>query len=90
MAGRWRPRLSEHARTRALQMGLKTKEVKRAFRDHEADYPSDTYPGCRIRVAGRLALPYDPATGVVITVLWRGLESRAEGELKPDWLPSPD
>ena len=66
--------LSHHARMRCKQMGIRTKEVKHAGSDPEAmDYPAPVmYGHCRVLVSGRLALPYDPLDGTVITVLWKG------------------
>lgn len=69
-------RLSQHARDRCKEMGVSTKEVKRALRDPDRlDYPA---PGTAIRmcVFGRLAIPYDSYTGEVLTVLWNGKDSR--------------
>jgi hypothetical protein len=66
------PSLTPHARNRAAQMGVPTKQVKRAIQ-----FPDCTYPardGRTISVAGALAVVH--AHGVVITVLWNAKEDR--------------
>lgn len=66
------PSLTPHARTRAAQMGIPTKLVKRAIQ-----YPDCVYPaggGRTMSVAGALAVVH--LHGVVITVLWNGKEGR--------------
>lgn len=69
--------LSKHARYRAKQMKVPTKEVKRILQaDDLTIYPSNVAPHLRVAVAGRLAIPYDPATNEAITVLWRGEDRR--------------
>jgi hypothetical protein len=68
--------MTVHARLRAAEMGVSTKLVKQAVREAELDYPSTEYPGCRVAVKGMLAVPYDPSTGEVITVLWHGATKR--------------
>lgn len=71
--------LSCHARQRCIEMGIPTKRVKRAFRDRCGhDYPSLTYPGQRVLVIDELAIPYDPSTMTVITVMWNGYFVRPE------------
>jgi len=65
---------SEHAQERARQMGVGFDEIADVMNDPELDYPSIAYPGGRTRVGGRLALGYSGRT--VMTVLWRGKESR--------------
>lgn len=63
-------KLSDHARQRAAEMGVSTKRIKQLFRNPHLDYPSTNHPNCRVAVHGDLAIPYDPRTGIVITVLW--------------------
>lgn len=73
------PKLTFHARKRAMSMKVRTKEVKRTLADPELNYDSKHY-GCKVAVAGRLAVPYklsiDGVTRIAITVLWRGQEGR--------------
>ncbi len=69
--------LSKHARFRAAQMGIPTKEVKRILQaDDLTIYPSNLAPHLRVAVAGRLAVPYDPSNNEALTVLWRGEDRR--------------
>jgi hypothetical protein len=70
--------LTWHARTRMSEMQLNDDEVLDALRNPELTYPSSSRfrNGADIAVRGRLAIVFDPATGAVVTVLWRGLESR--------------
>jgi len=83
-SARLRPVLTDHARERCAEMGIPTKQVKRAVTAPEADYPArQGSPGMRTAVRGRLAVGYrvgqEEGVAVVTTVLWNGLESRAEG-----------
>lgn len=64
------PALTHHARSRAAQMGIPTKHVKRAIQHPDCVYPARD--GTTISVAGALAVVH--AHGVVITVLWNGKE----------------
>ena len=71
------PRLSEHARQRCREMGLRTKAVKAVVAHPEIDSPAPE--GGRLLVGGVLAVIYDPDANEVITVLWAQGESRAGG-----------
>jgi hypothetical protein len=51
-------RLSEHARQRCREMGLRTKAVKAVVADAEIDVPAPD--GGRLLVGGVLAVIYDP------------------------------
>ena len=73
-------RLSEHARQRCREMGLRTKAVKAVVADPEIDTPASD--GGRLLVGGVLAVIYDPDTNEVITVLWAQGESRAGGPVR--------
>jgi hypothetical protein len=78
-AGPVTPRLTCHARQRCTEMGLKTKDVKRAFRHGLIDYPGppEHGRGLRMRLSsdGSLAIAYAPSTRpVILTVLWHGIE----------------
>lgn len=70
------PRLTDHARQRCREMGLGTKEVKRAFRLPALDYPGPERHGHNrllVGLDGRLAIAYRPGDPpVVMTVLWNG------------------
>lgn len=71
------PRLSDHARARCAEMGVPTKQVKRALRDGVGlEYRgSPRYPGGRrVVVVGALAIVVED--DVVVTVLWHGEEGR--------------
>lgn len=75
------PTFTDHARERLVEMGLTTKDVKRAFRLKVIDYPSlkKQHRGCRVFVSGDLAIPYKIGTDgrpVVLTVLWNSKEGR--------------
>lgn len=72
--------LTHHARARAAEMDIRTKEIKRSLREPELVYRSRTY-GCMVAVAGLLAIPYTEGTDgtvVAITVLWRGADTRSQ------------
>ena len=73
-------RLSEHARQRCREMGLRTKAVKAVVADPEIDTPAPN--GGRLLVAGVLGVIYDDDTNEVITVLWAQGESRADGPVR--------
>ena len=73
-------RLSEHARQRCREMGLRTKAVKAVAADPEIDTPAPD--GGRLLVGGVLAVIYDPDANEVITVLWAQGESRAGGPVR--------
>ena len=73
-------RLSEHARQRCREMGLRTKAVKAVVADPEMDTPAPN--GGRLLVAGALAVIYDADANEVITVLWAQGESRAGGPVR--------
>jgi len=79
-------RLTDHARERAAEMRVPTKEVKRALREPEMTFDNKrAFPDAsRIAIRGRLAVPYNiDAMGVLvaITVLWSNGNSRHEGAL---------
>lgn len=69
--------LSHHARERCAEMGLSTKQVKRALEHVEMTYPSTDYDGnpVKVSVADGLAIVHNDE-GTVITVLWHGREGR--------------
>jgi hypothetical protein len=73
-------RLSQHARQRCREMGLRTKAVKAVVAEPEMDTP--THNGGRLLVGGALAVIYDPDTNEVITVLRAQGESRAGGPVR--------
>ncbi len=73
-------RLSEHARQRCREMGLRTKAVKAVVADPEMDTPAPN--GGRLLVAGTLAVIYDADANEVITVLWAQGESRSGGPVR--------
>lgn len=73
-------RLSEHARQRCREMGLRTKSVKAVVADPEMDTPARD--GARLLVGGALAVIYDADANEVITVLWAQGESRAGGPVR--------
>lgn len=52
------------------EMGLQALEVYDVLTSAQSDYPAASYPGCRVATRDRLAVPYDPTTRTVITVLW--------------------
>jgi hypothetical protein len=66
------PALSPHARTRAAQMGIPTKHVKRVIQFPDCVYPAGG--GRTISVGGALAVVH--VHGVVVTVLWNGKGGR--------------
>jgi hypothetical protein len=70
-------RLTEHARQRAAEMSLRTKQVKLTLREPEVVYIGRT-PGCEVALRDNLAVPFRVERGVRIgiTVLWRGQEER--------------
>jgi hypothetical protein len=71
--------VSPHARERMHEMAVKERELRNALEVAELDYacdPTGRYPGYRVRVGGRLAVPYDPSNHRVVTVLWRGQAER--------------
>lgn len=71
------PVFTDHARQRCAEMGLTTKQVKRAFRAATTDYPGPAVHGPnRVRVAHGLAIAYSLDRGhpVILTVLWDGIE----------------
>jgi hypothetical protein len=75
VAERWR--LTDHAKTRMAEMGVKRQEVLEAIYQAETHYPgSPRRPqGRRLALKGRLAVVYEPFPSKrVITVLWRGIE----------------
>lgn len=64
-------RLSDHAKQRIREMQVDVLDVVHAVDMPETDYPAPKkYPDCRIATRGELAVPYDPKTGRIITVLW--------------------
>lgn len=65
------PRLTNHARLRCLQMGVRTKRVKRIVREPHVDYPSYGNRIC-YRDDDELAVVYTPtgSGALVITVLY--------------------
>jgi hypothetical protein len=67
--------VTAHARERMHEMGVRERELRAALETCEVDYP-DVYVGCRIRLGGRLAVAYNPTPNKIITVLWRGKETR--------------
>lgn len=69
--------LSIHAHTRCSEMAVPIDEVESVMRSPEISYPSPAkYGESRlISVGGRLAVVHS-ADGAVITVLWRGRDSR--------------
>ena len=73
-------RLSEHARQRCREMGLRTNTVKAVVADPEMDTPAPN--GGRLLVGGALAVVYVPDTNEVVTVLWAQGESRAGGPVR--------
>ena len=56
------------------EMGLQWEEVEAALKEPEFTYPSEITR--RMAVRGRLAVAYDPADRVVVTVLWNGRSGR--------------
>lgn len=62
--------LTEHARARAVEMGVTAQEIRGCLSPSAVQSRSRTYPGCMNRWHGRLALATDPATRTVITLLW--------------------
>lgn len=71
------PRFTDHARQRCVEMGLTTKQVKRAFRTASVDYPGPAVHGPnRIKVGDGIAIAYDTVDGIptVLTVLWGGVD----------------
>lgn len=73
-------RLSEHARQRCREVGLRTKAVKAVVAAPEMDMPAPN--GGRLLVGGALAVVYDADTNEVITVLWAQGESRGGGPVR--------
>ena len=73
-------RLSQHARQRCQEMGLRTKAVKAAVAAPELDTPA--FGGLRMLTAGVLAVVYDRRANEVVTVLWAQGESRAGGPVR--------
>ena len=68
-----------HAEERRLEMGLGTKEIKKAINDPEVIYPGSgpgKPPGRVIHVRGRIAVVLSEATYEVVTILWHSKESR--------------
>lgn len=64
-------RLSDHAKQRVREMQVDVLDVVHAVDMPETDYPAPKkYGGCRVATRGELAVPYDPRTGRIITVLW--------------------
>lgn len=74
------PFLSKHARQRCTEMGVEVDEVLAAVERWELRYPSppEYGPDRMVSVAGRLAVVHTSTLDVVITVLWRGREGRAQ------------
>ena len=74
-------RLTEHARRRAKTMRVTDAEIDAVFAaEDRIDYPSNQEDDCRVAISGRLAIPYNPTEGVIITILWRGMDDRFPGE----------
>lgn len=67
--------ISRHAERRMSEMGLEWEEVEAALEEPELTYPSEFTR--RMAVRGRLAVAYDPADHVVVTVLWHRRNGRA-------------
>lgn len=67
---------TEHAEQRRLEMGVGTKEIKRALNEPEVTYPSGAGhpPGRMVHLHGRICVIVDNASGEVVTILWRGIE----------------
>lgn len=65
---------SRHAVERALDMALDADELRLALIHPEytrhAPLTKPEYEGCRIHIRGRLSVVVDPASRVVITVIW--------------------
>lgn len=62
---------TDHALERMAEMETAPAEVFAALDDPVTSYPSPRrYPGCRVAVRDRVAVPFDPRTRTVITVLW--------------------
>lgn len=60
-------------------MGVSTKAVKRAVQHPDTISPGKTGTQCEVRVSGQLAVVYDPAENIVVTVLWAGQVGREMG-----------
>lgn len=71
--------LSRHALDRATQMGLDRARVVEALHEPDVEWPS--HQGRRIAVRESLAVVFEPASHVVITVLWH---TEAEWSRDPD------
>jgi hypothetical protein len=69
------PRLTDHARARAAEMGVRTKEVKLCMREPELLYESGPRYCGVVACRGRIAVPFvvrADGTAVALTVLWHG------------------
>lgn len=79
-----RVRLTDHARERAAQMGVRTRRVKDTLMMADIVYengPTSKYPGTWVAQLADLAVPFFETTDpdgepvrVAVTVLWRGTE----------------
>lgn len=66
--------LTDHAIARALDMGVDGDEIARAVLN-----PQDIHNGkngAEIRVAGRVAVVFNPAVSLVVTVMWHYASTR--------------
>jgi hypothetical protein len=61
-----------HAEKRRLQMGLGTKEIKRALNHPEIIRPN--HEDRTIYVAGRIAVVVRDSDGATMTILWRTVD----------------
>jgi hypothetical protein len=84
-------KLSEHARERCREMGVRTKVVKRIVRNHKLSWRTEYREGCSRRVVAvsseypNLAVVYasEVYPPVVVTVLWRTQERYDRATYQP-------
>jgi cellulose synthase/poly-beta-1,6-N-acetylglucosamine synthase-like glycosyltransferase len=85
-------KLSEHARERCRQMGVRTGVIKRIVRDHRVSWRTEYREGCGRRVVAissefpDIAVVYacEVYPPVVVTVLWRTEERYDRGTYQPN------
>ena len=80
-------RLTQHALEQAEAMGVLRDEVIDCIEHPLLTYDSNRSAGSRVAKNARLAIPYNPTTGEVITVLWASQEWLPDRHLPPEEQP---
>ncbi|MDO5533203.1 MAG: hypothetical protein Q4F65_00940 [Propionibacteriaceae bacterium] len=71
-----------HALERALDMGVDGNEIRRAVTAPQD--VRDGRHGCELRTAGRIVVVFNPAAGLVVTVMWRYEKQRRTDAQRAD------